>query len=893
MRLREDQATAVAMGAAARGWIESDLLWDLAARASRGEPTAEILAEMLAPEQLDELADLLGTEGVEAWPLSIPPPAGVPSSGVPSPRSGLRSTARGAGERYRREGLLGRGGGGEVVAARDSDVGRVVALKTLSEDARDEKSVERFFMEARVTAQLEHPNIVPVYEVGTAPDGAPFYTMRLVKSRSLARVIGTRSWPLVRMLGAFVQVCRALAYAHSRGVLHGDVKPENILLGDFGEVYLADWGLMKVAPHSALRPSRPPSPEDARSLLSLVPGPPKPTQTTSRCGMTPGFAAPEVVFPRGHVDHRADLFSLGVVLYEILTGEHPFERSDAWKTLLAAVREEPVPPRKLEPTCPLLLDDLCLELLAKNRDARPASADEVAERIEGYLEGAKERERRREEAQRLSLSARAPAEKFASLEREREALSQTAREMLREVEPWEPVERKRAAWDVEQRAAAADREAARALAEAIELYTKSLGYDADCRAAHEGLAELYWSRASRAADERRQATRVYYETLALEHDVAGRYAAVLGAPAALSLRSHPEGARCRMFRYEERDRILVAVEPRDLGACPVDLTTIEQGSYLVVLSLPGFRDVRYPVLLERGERHAASVNLYTDEEIGEDFIYVPAGSAILGGDPDAVDPIPLGRHYVGDFAIARFPVTTGSYCAFLDALGESDPGAVLRRAPHDLRGSEGLGVVKGSDGRWTPYDQLIEGETRRLFPKEKGHFLAVPAMLIDWFDASAYACWLGGLERDGLRLPTELEWEKAARGTDGRLFPWGNDFDATFCKMRDSRPFVHQPEPVGTFPRDESPYGVRDLAGGMREWVADVFGQATAEECAAQPEPAASTERGASSMRLIRGGGWNTAAEYTRAASRGAIFSLSRGTTLGFRLAKSLTPRKR
>jgi serine/threonine protein kinase len=121
----------------------------------------------------------------------------------------------------------------------------------------DRPMVRRFMQEARITAQLEHPNIVPVYDLGALDDGQPYYTMRVVKKQSLGDVLDRpalrEQWPMVRLLGAFVQVCRALAYAHARGVLHRDIKPDNILLGDFGEVYLADWGLAKVHRDSVVR----------------------------------------------------------------------------------------------------------------------------------------------------------------------------------------------------------------------------------------------------------------------------------------------------------------------------------------------------------------------------------------------------------------------------------------------------------------------------------------------------------------------------------------------------------------------------------------------------------------------------------------------------------------
>src|SRR5262245_4285541 len=173
-----------------------------------------------------------------------------------------------------------------------------------------------------------------------------------------------------------------------------------------------------------------------------------------------------------------------------------------------------------------------------------------------------------------------------------------------------------------------------------------------------------------------------------------------------------------------------------------------------------------------------------------------------------------------------------------------------------------------------------------MFPRGDGHFWNVPVCLVDWFDARAFAA------SRGARLPMELEWEKAARGVDGRVYPWGDRFDPTFCKMRDSRPFAQQPEPIGSFGPDESAYCVRDLAGGMREWVGDIFGDRTANELDAEVEPPAGTERGESTWREIRGGNWNQDHKWARAASRGGAYALSRGGGLGFRLAKTLLRRK-
>src|SRR5262249_21490571 len=154
-------------------------------------------------------------------------------------------------------------------------------------------------------------------------------------------------------------------------------------------------------------------------------------------------------------------------------------------------------------------------------------------------------------------------------------------------------------------------------------------------------------------------------SLVSEFDV-GKYAALLKADAALSVDSNPSGAAVLAYRYVEKDRVLVATEERYLGRTPLREARLNPGSYLIVLKRAGFRDVRYPIFLRRGAHHQGEVNLYTDAEIGEDFVYVPGGPFAAGGDPHAYDPLKRIEVEVADFAIARFPITYRDYCRFLD-----------------------------------------------------------------------------------------------------------------------------------------------------------------------------------------------------------------------------------
>jgi serine/threonine protein kinase/formylglycine-generating enzyme required for sulfatase activity len=882
--MRIDDARRIALRALAQGWLEPSDMWDAACRwaLNGGAASAEeVFASVIDRDKLEELI-VEGSENVTAvGEISTQSPRAV-GVAMPDGKPVLRHPA---GARYHVRELLGRGGAGEVVAALDREIRRTVALKSLARaSAHDPVQVNRFVEEARLTGQLEHPNIVPIYDLGTAPDGQPFYTMRVVKKTSLRDVLESpehrAQWPLMRLCNVFLQVSRALAYAHSRGVLHRDIKPENILLGDFGEVYVADWGLSTLIG------------EASGITLHEKGSMPPPAATGS--GGTPGYMAPEILRCEwAEVDGRTDLFSLGVVLYELLTGVRPFE-ADSLAALIVVTCEKPARlPRELSPSCPLLMEDLCMQLLEKEKDARPATADDVVHRVEEFLEGAKEKERRQQEARALTEKAIEPATRFRQLESERQRLKAQARQVLKTVKGWEPIERKKQGWALEDLADKEERESALVLAEAIELYTKALGYEADSPEARQGLADLFWINARSSEEERRPASQLYYEALVSEYDT-GHYAAILGARAKLSLKSNPTGARVVVQRFLERDRVLVRGESIHLERTPVVEAVLDPGSYLVTLKMPGYRDTRYPVLLTRGSHHEGEANLYTNEEIGEGFLYIPGGTAIFGGDPEAYDPLPRQELRVEDFAIATFPVTLRDYCAFLDALDKKHPGQVPKRAPHDIRGSEGgMVVLKGPNGLWEPGTHMVEGPARKMFPPEAGHLWNLPVHLVDWYDALAYCAWVSERVGAQVRLPTELEWEKAARGVEGRFYPWGDRFDPTFCLMRESRPHTHQPEPIGTFPLDESPYGVRDMAGGMREWVLDLYPEKNQELTMREPEPESETTRGDSVMRRVRSGVWNADHKWARSASRSTMYALIRGTGLGFRVAKSLTPRVR
>ena len=211
--------------------------------------------------------------------------------------------------RYEIGELIGEGGMGSVYVARDRELERDVALKVLRDTAPTVDERERILREARILASLEHPGIVPIHDVGTLPDGRLFYVMKRVRGDRFDDFVrGPR--PRSELLRAFLQVCDAVAFAHAAGVIHRDLKPQNVMLGAFGEVLVLDWGVAKT--------SRQPATPVSGGRAATAAG-------------TPGYMAPEQM--NGEADERADVYGLGGVLFFLLTREHPSptrETRDQW-----------------------------------------------------------------------------------------------------------------------------------------------------------------------------------------------------------------------------------------------------------------------------------------------------------------------------------------------------------------------------------------------------------------------------------------------------------------------------------------------------------------------------------------------------------------------------------
>ena len=320
-----------------------------------------------------------------------------------------KSAGRG---RYTTRGEIARGGMGAIVKVWDEELRRNLAMKIVlgrrvgaqgEEESRvDERRLARFLEEAQITGQLDHPGIVPVHDLGIDARGRVFFTMQLVDGRDLREIIDLareerEGWSTRRLVDVLVRVCEAMAYAHSKGVLHRDLKPGNIMVGRFGEAFVMDWGLAKVvgrdarsvsasaeqAPASVVMTDRSEESDDSASALRTLDG--------DIVG-TPAYMAPEQAAGRlGEIGPRSDVYSVGAMLYHLLAGHMPFEplgEKASPMTILKAVREGPPwPLAKIDPEVDGELVAICEKAMAREVAARYRGMLELAADLRAYLEG--------------------------------------------------------------------------------------------------------------------------------------------------------------------------------------------------------------------------------------------------------------------------------------------------------------------------------------------------------------------------------------------------------------------------------------------------------------------------------------------------------------------------
>lgn len=750
--------------------------------------------------------------------------------------------------RYLDQGPLGAGGMGEVRRVLDQVLNRTLAMKVIRSDYAGHIGMRaRFLREACITAGLSHPGIVAVHDQGELADRRLWYTMQEVRGQTLEALL--HQLPLRRRIEVLLRAAQAIGYAHRQGFIHRDIKPSNLMVGAFGEVLVLDWGLARPIE------GEPTEDDDSEPTLVMSEGhsrsgrrksshPGLATQFGTVMG-TRAYMSPEQADGRP-VGPPTDVYAFGMTLHDIL-----------------AVEENPPP-------------ELCeIRRLATRTQPGDRYPDAVpfAEALHAWLDGAK----RRAEALAILEQARGLLAPLARARDEAEHLARQADALLAPLPPHAPVAQKIPGWRLGKRA----QEQARAVRlleiELVQKARAALERSEDLVEAHELLADLYQQRAAEAELRRDADALAEYLALLQTHD-RGQHAAWLSGEGRLTLHTDPPAGRLTLYRLVEEDRTLVPCEPRVLGRSPVVDVSLAPGSYEIHIDAPGRAPVVVPVLIERcaawqaGPPQDPHRPVYLPPEVGPDEVYVPAGWFQCGGDPLAIDGLPHRRIWVDGFVMQRHPVTHQDYLVFLNELvAQGREAEALRWVP---RADPGM-----SD---TPHQLYARTHTGTFEPM--GESLDYPVVGVDWLGACAFAAWYSGKTHQAWRLPHELEREKAARGVDGRLFPWGDTFEPTWTRSLNSVPGPPARVSVHAFPEDTSCLGIRGLAGNVRDWCVNVFMKAPPEEGSAlEVVVDGSNTR---DFRAVRGGSMTSGPDLCRAATRFGALPDHRRSALGFRLVR-------
>ncbi len=761
---------------------------------------------------------------------------------------------------------LGKGGLGSVFVVENRSLGRMEAMKVVRSEGRtvDAQMLDLFVKEARATAQLQHPHIVRILGVGLTPDTPSFrahhaakqlyFTMDLVAGRTLEAILNAGGVELEVLVTRLMEIADGIAHANSHGVLHRDLKPENIMItpaakeGEKERAVLVDFGLAGAA--------------------GMIAG-------------TPAYMAPEQADENAALDSRTDVYGLGAVLYRMLTGKPPHEfpegaLANGSYTLHVAANEIKAP-EKIVKTIPMELSTICMQALATDPVNRFQSATKFAFALAGYLELVRMRREQRREAQVKVQQAMEEKEKLDDLGKALKKKQQELDRLNKEIPSSAPVEAKRPIRECERAIKALEQEVIDSEAAVNTCLTEALQLDSENVDARIQKCIIYWRQfldAEWLGDERKMK---FAAGVVRSFDPHGVFKRMLEGKGTLTVTTVPEGATVELYRYEENEDGIVAPVPYQPGYClgetPLRKFPLPMGSYLVILRKEGYTDTRYPVVISRLKAWQGEVEL---RRVTPGFIYVPAGEFVYGGDqprsPGADDKEIIN---LPGFEIGEYPVTCGEYLAFLNNL-------LATGVPvHEVRKR----VPRNDRGPYWKYDEqthqfLLEyPDGCEKLPWEWDP--RQPVVGISQNDAVAYCEWLNKKEetlhasRSTLharlfRLPTEREWEKAARGADGRRYPWGNVPEPQFANCTEADvPGAHRLKPIGSSIHDRSVYGVSGCVGGVCDWTAD-------------------TPEDSGGRTIYRGGAWNQGIALSTVCIRNAILSAEMRPHVGFRIVCEL-----
>ncbi|MBN1995368.1 MAG: SUMF1/EgtB/PvdO family nonheme iron enzyme [Anaerolineae bacterium] len=652
---------------------------------------------------------------------------------------------------------LGHGGMATVYKARQPSLDRYVAIKVLKADlAHAEGFVARFEREARTIARLRHRNILTIFDYGHEQD--LFYlVMEYVGGGTLKERLG---WPqdLGYAVNMISQMGNALAHAHRLGMIHRDVKPANILLVEEDWPLLSDFGLAKMV----------------QDTLQL-------TMSGASVG-TPQYMSPEQAqsFP---VDQRSDIYSLGVVLYEAVTGQPPFGLDSPMAVVLKHISDPVTPPCKLRSDLPNEIERVILKALAKD----PANR---YQRMEDFVTDL-------QKAANLNLlqpggmpiSPRDPPLNYEPVS----TPSTPSRRLRQRKSRWVKV---------------------------VMRFLLLVGF---------GLIALLLFRDS---------------LLPLVAPLIEETASTMSADLLAGVIT-PSAAEATPL---ETLPVPTATEPEAITTDPPPTATFLPSPELTPTPMPTATALAPlptptpPATPTAPPQPTVQTQIWPAD--GAEMVFVPAGGFLMGSNDLGDDERPIHPVYLDDFWLDRYEVTNERFARFVDATAYQTEAE-----------QAGWGWVRIGD-EWEEVSGADWRHPRGPNSNIEG-LMDHPAVLMSWNDADAYCDWAGK------QLPTEAQWEKAARGPAGYAYAWGNEFDSTKANIKETG--LNNTTPVGAFsPQGDSAYGAADITGNVWEWVADWYGSAYYSQSPSANPPG--PDSGA--YKVLRGGSWLFDSVYARTAFR-------------------------
>src|SRR5258708_3909141 len=641
-------------------------------------------------------------------------------------------------EKYEYLQALGSGGMAEVVRAWDRDLHRFVAIKRMRPELDSKDDVLRFVKEAQVTGKLEHPGIVPVHDLGIDSQGRLCFSLKLIEGESLKSIIAKRKsvqeisvgvrykdvYTTLRMIEIFISVCQAVAYAHSKGVIHRDLKPDNIMLGRYGEALVVDWGIAKVLADNV--------PDDQATVpLSSVDDLAPEKSVEGRISWTPAYMPPEQTQRLvNSIDERSDVYALGAMLYTIIAGRPPYEGGSAFEVLK---KVQQGPPRPLSSgtvgfhPVPRELKAICNKAMAREPENRYASAEELRDDVLAYLEdmpvqasspGLWERSRKwlkrnRKQSQTVFVTAftaivLVSGAYYGYREWRVRGLLGNAQQKLSVFQRGHPATGPR------------DADPAQAY-EALNAVFLDLQRALDLapgRGATKALLSDTYMAQRRLATSKESfalADNARREVVRYEGGEPNRYSPELNGSAVVDLKPDPPESQIYVFKFvpvetqsktgdpesrlvpvpynlksadmlaarfqcqQSRARSGPAVLPNahsifnlepmeEALVSPTELhnLALPPGSYLVVARNPNRLDTRVPLLVPRFGRVEQTIHLPSANELPAGFFYVAGGTARLGG--SSANALPEQSVTIHPFLLYHDEINMGDYSEFLKAL---------------------------------------------------------------------------------------------------------------------------------------------------------------------------------------------------------------------------------